>query len=93
MLAQNRHTFTALQLESLHVSKDELFKDTKETFDYALPQTWLDAFWAFCKERALPVTYDLITSSTVWLYPKGNYFGMPLTACTEVKQALEKYNL
>ena len=80
-------TISLETLESMHVTKGELFKGVKCTFDYALPQDWLDDFSTFCKSTGDIVTYDLIRSTTVWAYPKnGKYslYGLPLIACTEV---------
>lgn len=41
-----------------------------KTFDYALPQGWLDQFKG--------EEYDKVRSSTVWAYPEGKAFGEPI---------------
>lgn len=73
-------TYTINQIESMHLTKEDLFKDLTCTFDYALPQNWLDHFCAV--NFHLP--YPLVLSTTVWVYPENK----PLSACLEVQQAI-----
>lgn len=80
---------TIRQLVESNVSKDKSFKGLDCTFDWALPQGWLDAFAEWCKANVPEVTYDIIRGSTVWAYRDG--FGKPTTCCTEVFDAYQKY--
>jgi len=91
---------TIKQLEALDLTKSECFEnygDDKEDgweFDYALPQDWLNDFAGWCKNTKTDnwhrnVTYDLIASTTVWVYPP--LFGEPCTCCHEVYLAYQKY--
>ena len=75
-------------LESLNVTKEQLFKEMTITFDYALPQDWLNAL------ASLPgaPSYNTIISTTVWAYPPGLFAGIPVTCCIEVQQAINKLN-
>ena len=77
-------TYTIEQLEKMNVSKGDLFKDffKVKTFDYALPQNWLDNFvnWS-----SLP--YHLVLSTTVWIYPENK----PMSICTEVQEKIDEY--
>jgi len=83
--------YTWQELNEMRVSKGELFaelrSDKTHEFDYALPQDWLDALAAFCEQYAPLVTYDLIRSTTVWVYPES----APLTVCTDVDKAIDLY--
>lgn len=81
-------TYSLQELNELRLSKGELFSQFKETFDYALPQTWLDNVSAWCKANSPIITYDLIRSTTVWSYGKGDLLGGPVTVCNEVHDAL-----
>ena len=80
-------------LNQMRISKGELFHDIDITFDYALPQEWLDKFADWCIVNYPIVTYHLIRSTTVWAYTKGSLFGEPLTVCIEVDNALDTYKL
>jgi hypothetical protein len=83
------HQETYETLTNMNVSKDDIFKELSITFDYALPQDWLDML------ANLPgaPSYDAILSTTVWGYPPGNIMGIPITACIEVQAAINKlYN-
>jgi len=84
-------TITLETLESMQVSKGKLFESVKDTFDYSLPQDWLNDFSQYCNLhqsiKSIENAYHIILSTTVWVYPKNNYFGKPLFACTEVKKA------
>ena len=81
--------YTHEELNQMRISKGELFASVESTFDYALPQTWLDAFAVFCKVNHPLVTYDLIQSTTVWLYGNDTFAGRPLTVCSDVQIALD----
>lgn len=83
-------TISTKTLESMHVTKGELFASVKNTFDYAIPQDWLNNFADYCETWNKNITYDLIRSTVVWEYPKDSIFGRPLFACTEVKKAYIK---
>lgn len=84
-----KYTFT--ELNQMGVTKGELFaelrKDKTHEFDYALPQDWLNEFATFCEKHAPLVTYDLIRSTTVWVYPES----APMSLCIEVDAALDVY--
>jgi len=64
-------------------TKLNLFKDLG-TWDYALPQNWLDKF---CERTGL--NYHLVLSTTVWEYPEGSIFGRPNSCCQEVQDAID----
>ena len=79
-----------------HLTKEQMFskmfmEQTGYTsFDYALPQQWLNDFTGFCKENHTQVTYDLIRSTCVWGYGTG--VQGPVTACYEVMAAYWMWN-
>lgn len=83
---------TAKELLNTSYTKGKLFQgaDKEGSFDYALPQGWLDDFANWCGVNAPHVTYHLIMSTTVWLYPKNGTHG-PMTACREVGNAYVTY--
>ncbi len=81
---------TCKQLEALHLSKEECFANLEGSFDYAVPQQWLDKFANWCRDNAMTprgTTYDLIRSTTVWVYPESE----PMTCCAEVYYAYQRY--
>jgi hypothetical protein len=84
---------TMKQIQNMHVTKGELFQALKNEgmeFDYALPQDWLNDLANYCKVYFPLVTYDLIKSTTVWMYAsQGFTFGDAFTACSEVQQAID----
>ena len=83
------HQETLETLQSMKVSKESIFKDMSITFDFALPQTWLDSL----ADTPRAPNYQTILSTTVWAYPPGSVMGMPITACIEVQTAINKlYN-
>jgi|TARA_R110002096_G_scaffold321278_4_gene515373 hypothetical protein len=90
---------SADKLKSLRLSKEEAFSGLSDTFDYALPQNWLNDFADFCIESDSVVSYDLIRSTTVWEYPVmrpirflGSYSQSgPVTCCEEVYSAHEEW--
>jgi hypothetical protein len=61
-------------------------------FDTALPQNWLDNFSKKAYSYSNVITYNLITSSTFWVYPKHSGFGFPLSICKEVQNAIDFWN-
>ena len=63
------------------LTKEEAFKELT-TFDYALPQDWLDNF----VEKS-GLNYDLVLSTTVWCYDN-SLFGQPATCSIEVYEKL-----
>jgi len=82
------------EIKSSPTSKGDLFKGMEVTFDYALPQTWLDTFSKWCVDH-LPssygeINYNLIRSTSVMAYPKDDYARV-VSACTEVHEAQELY--
>ena len=85
------------KLKEMRVSKRELVKMMlieDITFDYALPQNWLDDFvdGAAMKIKfprlSREEVYSLVLSTTVWVYPKGSTFGHPISGCTEIATSL-----
>ena len=67
------------------------FANVVGSFDYSLPQYWLDGITKFAIGTGrLDVNYDLILSTTVWHYENGH--GRPLTCCKEVAELIEQYN-
>ena len=74
-------------------SKGETFDQCPFTFDYALPQQWLDEFADWCSDNGLEnITYHLILGTTVWGYPETHRtFGCPVTCCCEVLEAMERW--
>jgi len=64
------------------------------TFDYALPQEWLTDFANTIAERKVfedytrDEVYQLVLSTTFWVYPKGSAFGFAACGCSEVAQFL-----
>lgn len=77
--------FSRKKLEEMRVMKRDLpklmgidkWEDT--SFDYALPQQWLDKF---VERSKLP--YDLVLSTTFWIYQPKARWGVPISACQEV---------
>ncbi len=72
----------------MKVSKGDIFEGLEVTFDYALPQGWLDSL----ADRPYSPSYNVILSTTVWAYPPGFFSGIPVTCCIEVQQAIDKYH-
>lgn len=84
------NTLTVEELSTNPCTKGDLFRPLVEdsrVFDTALPQTWLDTFAAWCSEACPEVSYHLIRSTVVWLYP----CGVPCTRCEEVYQAYRSF--
>ena len=84
---------TINQLQALEMGKGDSFANLEGgSFDWALPQDWLNDFANWCKTSRLckDVTYDMIRSTTVWHYPaSGN--SEPVTCCREVYLAYTQY--
>jgi hypothetical protein len=83
-------TYSIAQLEKRRVSKGELFAnyDKSKSFDFALPQEWLNSFANYCEKRGLGfLSYHLILSTTVWTYPENK----PVSLCTEVQDEIDNY--
>jgi hypothetical protein len=49
------------------------------TFDTAVPQNWLDDF-----VEQTGLSYDMVLSTTFWLYHPDTRWGVPISACEEV---------
>ena len=79
------HQETFETLQSLKMSRWDIFKELSITFDYALPQDWLYNLASLSK-----VTYGMILSTTVWGYPPGNIMGIPITCCMEVQEEINR---
>jgi hypothetical protein len=85
---QKMKRYTIEQIENIRMTKGDLFKELEnigKTFDYALPQQWLNNFSKFAAWNDL--TYDLIRSTTVWIYPENK----PVSICSEVQAEIDKF--
>jgi hypothetical protein len=82
-------TYSINELEKMKVSKGELFADygKAKSFDFALPQVWLNSFANYCKQGQRELSYHLILSTTVWVYPESK----PISLCTEVQKEIDNY--
>ena len=104
-MTQFKH-FTLDELTSHPISKEKLITRMGLTgnllergiwFDYALPQEWVEGFLTYCKMNELAITaekrsiYDLIISSTVWIYINNDPIGYAISGCSEVQWAVEAY--
>jgi len=82
---------TVNELTESSISKGKAFESLEGSFDYSLPQYWLDSVTKFAIDSGrLDVSYDLILSTTVWQYSNGH--GRPLTCCQEVAEIIEQYH-
>ena len=70
--------------EMPNITKSEAFKNLK-TYDYALPQEWLNDFVKFSK-----LDYGFVLSTTVWCYDN-NFFGEPVTCSIQVYEKIKDY--
>ena len=77
--------YTKQELESMHITKNDLFKDFDHVFDFALPQIWLDRFSRFASWS--DINYRLIVSTTVWIYPEN----IPVSRCVEVQDQINQF--
>lgn len=99
------NTLTIAQLNAAPKSKAEHFAPLQKagsTFDYNLPQDWLNRVTEFAWERSsgefkhLGIDsknnlYDLIRSTTVWAYPAMYHTGKPVTVSREVELIIRRY--
>ncbi len=84
-------TSTVSELVDSNITKRDAFDSLNVDFDCTLPQQWLDSVTSFAIARGLlNVSYDLIRSTTVWVY-SDNYVG-PLSCCLEVAEVIKQYN-
>ncbi len=84
--------FTLAELEQWHIDKMELaklmgLKETDGCFDYSLPQHWLDNQTEIVSP-SIEDPYDLIRSTTFWVYEKDQNFGHAVSGCTEIQQSI-----
>lgn len=75
------------------MTKERLAKEAipdDGTFDYALPQQWLDDFVRYAGLRP---EYHFVLGTTFMLYSdkRGFRYGMPWSACVEVQNLIEMY--
>lgn len=69
------------------------FEERFDTYDTALPQSWLDAFTEFAVRCDNRITYNLVLSTTVWAYGKeAGTFGKAVSFCYEIDRILKIYN-
>lgn len=87
--------YTVNELEAMRINKRELAEkillskweaEGRCAFDYALPQQWLDKFTTLAK-----IDYNLVLSTTFWVYQEGSIFGYPVSGCTEVADKLRAW--
>lgn len=83
--------YSRSDLNSFEITKGDIFEYCNFSFDYNVPQDWLNEFSDWCKVYQPEITYDLILSTTVWAFPKGNHFGNPIFGCVEVMWAYISY--
>ena len=77
--------FTSIEIEKLNCTKERLSKLLKlKTFDYALPQDWLNDFSEYSR-----FNYNFILHTTFWCYDF--IYGKPVSACTAINKEIEKY--
>jgi len=86
-------TYNAWDLEDLSGTKESCFNGYDESFDYSLPQDWLNQFSDWCKKYRPKVTYQIILSTVVWAYPEGSCMGQPVTCCHQVAEAFKAMTL
>lgn len=88
---------TAAELTRAGISKAEAFKTLNEqedvSFDYALPQPWLDAFAKWCETHYPDISYHLILSTTVATYHKSQLGEVFCTRCSEVYGAYYAFRI
>lgn len=81
-------TFTLKEIQENEWSKRDLAENMglkeSNSFDYALPQNWLDSFVG---ETGLD--YNLVRSTTFMVYSK-NLFGEIVSGCFEVQEQINK---
>ena len=80
-------TFTIDELKSMEVDKLALAEKIgidEYTFDYALPQNWLNAF-----VEKYNLDYSIVQSTTFYAYDNENRFGYPVSGCKEVQKLIE----
>ena len=79
--------FTWKEIIFKNSSKGDFVKDYTsfykyDSFDFALPQDWIN--W-FCKHTGLK--YEIVRFSTIWVYDRGRSF--PESFCKEVQRAID----
>lgn len=77
--------YTYKQLIKMRITKEQLFKNMPDSFDFALQQNWLNNI-----SNGNDKLYRLILSTTVWSYPAGCIFGKPFSACIEIQNFIER---
>lgn len=82
------HSYTTEALEEMNISKGDLItmmglEKWDIEYDTALPQDWLDDF-----VRTTGLPYNLVLSTTVWVYIPKHAFGFPVSGCIEVATKL-----
>lgn len=86
--------YTKKELQSSPRSKGDIFKEIMPedlTFDYALPQKWVDSMQIRMRQYQAGVELvDWLIPTTVWTYPKGSMMGCPQSCCKEVQDFLDR---
>jgi hypothetical protein len=92
----NIKTYSLPQLQEMHINKGELTcmmglnAIPGIEYDCAIPGDWLKQFQSLSNSQFDP---DTITSTTFWVYLKGDSIGHPVSGCTEVQTLIDWYNL
>jgi len=77
--------FNKYEIEKLNCTKGRLAELLGlKTFDYALPQQWLNDFSKYSR-----FNYNFILATTFWNYDF--IMGYPISACTEINEEIKKY--
>lgn len=96
--AMTNPPFTLEQLEYLKITKRQAaeilqLEEGYDSFDYTLPQIWLDWFAKIVACSKPEITYNLISSTTFWCYSKSTgVVGLPVSICIEVQKKIEEIN-
>jgi hypothetical protein len=96
-LSQTPETLPIAHITGRGFTKGDLavlfkFKERFKAYDTALPQFWLDKLAAYGAAVDRRITYDLILSTTFWVYEEGDSMGKAVSCCFEVKQLILNFN-
>lgn len=73
------------------IAKKYMPKEAAFSFDYALPQQWLDELSNFAKDSGY--TYHQILGTTYMIYGLGlSIYGAPWSACKEIDDLIAAFN-
>lgn len=79
------------RLEEMPMSKQTLAErigldNISGEYDCAIPEPWVISFAQSCN-----INRQLVTSTTFWVYLKGDSIGQPISGCTEVQALINQY--